>query len=699
MVKPDAAEVNPAKPDTIKPDVVTPTSPDRAHAPAPVISPGQVFLVSAGLPQRWRGRERFVVLDTDFAAGHTFLATWQAWRDDACSPGRCGQLVFVSIDPKLLTRLQLQAALVGSPTPGLADALVAAWPPNTPDLHSLRFESGQVELLLLSGTTVPDGLRKLVAAVDAFRHVIAPKAGRPDQAGRIAKALGRLAAPGATLSMGDIGAAGAAAWVSAGFALQAPARNAKGTGHVFSDVAADVAADAVADVIADVVADKFGVPGSANAPPDATTETTTAAHFAPRFDTRPRSTREPRPSTERHVLIVGAGLAGCAAAWALAERGWRSTVFERHDQPATGASGNPAGLFHSVVHEPDSRHARFNRAAALEATSAVRAAIHRGVAGATNGLLRLEQALDQAQMRGVLNRLGLPPDHVEALSAAEASARAGMALSLPCWFFARGGWVQPAGLARSFLDRAGDQVEFRPGNDVQALEQTESGWRLLDAGVGLVGESATVVLANACGAFRLIDSHQPQPGVTEQVRGQISTADASMLTAPRVPISGSGYLLPATQGRIMFGATAQRDDADASVRSIDHRLNLDRLARLTGRPESAGASGPTTLSLDQLEGRTAFRCSAIDRLPLIGAVADRSACVRTRGEQPRFVPRLPGLYLFSALGSRGITWSALGARVLASWISGAPMPLEADLVDAIDPARFVSRQWRRSHRA
>jgi tRNA 5-methylaminomethyl-2-thiouridine biosynthesis bifunctional protein len=67
-----------------------------------------------------------------------------------------------------------------------------------------------------------------------------------------------------------------------------------------------------------------------------------------------------------------------------------------------------------------------------------------------------------------------------------------------------------------------------------------------------------------------------------------------------------------------------------------------------------------------------------------------------RVDQPRFVPRVPGLFVFTALGSRGISWAPLGARTLASWITAAPAPLEASLMDAIDPARFISREKRRS---
>jgi tRNA 5-methylaminomethyl-2-thiouridine biosynthesis bifunctional protein len=66
-----------------------------------------------------------------------------------------------------------------------------------------------------------------------------------------------------------------------------------------------------------------------------------------------------------------------------------------------------------------------------------------------------------------------------------------------------------------------------------------------------------------------------------------------------------------------------------------------------------------------------------------------------RLDQPRLVARAPGLYVFSALGSRGIASSTLGAQLLAAAITGSPSPVEADLLDAVDPARFVVRRFRR----
>lgn len=595
------------------------------------------LLAGSELPRRWQERERFVVLDTDFGAGHDFLATWQAWQTD---PNRCAHLVFIAIQTQPLAPAESRTALGNSTSPALANALHHAWPPQTPDLHRLSFEAGAVELLLAVGDAAT-WLRELVAEVDAFWV----DCDAPADLRRFCKSLGRLAAPGATLaarSIASIADEWRAPLFAAGFAVLPAQQDEDGRDLIL-------------------------------------------ARFAPAFAPRSAPTRgRARRAVDRHALIIGAGLAGCATAAALAEQGWRSTLLERQPQIAGEASGNPAGLFHGVVNAQDGLHARFNRAAAIQATRAVRAAIDRGVAGSTRGLLRLEASLDLVRMRAVLQRLALPAQYVRALDAIEASERAGIALSQPCWFYPGGGWVHPAGLAQAFLDRAGASSELLTGIDARRLDRCANGWRVLDAHGTTIAEAATVVLANAGDALRLLDA--PDWPI-DHIRGQISIARASQLAPPHLPIAGSGYLLPDNCGAVLFGATAQRGDLDPSVRDTDHTLNLAQLARLLGHA--------TDLQPADLEGRTAWRCSAVDRLPVIGAVPDPAA-QGARLDQPRFVPRLPGLYVFTALGSRGITWSALGAQVLASCVTGAPAPIGASLLDAIDPARFVSRRVRQS---
>jgi tRNA 5-methylaminomethyl-2-thiouridine biosynthesis bifunctional protein len=84
-----------------------------------------------------------------------------------------------------------------------------------------------------------------------------------------------------------------------------------------------------------------------------------------------------------------------------------------------------------------------------------------------------------------------------------------------------------------------------------------------------------------------------------------------------------------------------------------------------------------------------------DRLPLVGALA-REDAEPPRNPHLATLSRQPGLYGAFAYGSRGLLWAGLGAELLASLIDNEPLPLEARLADALDPARFLLRALRRS---
>jgi tRNA 5-methylaminomethyl-2-thiouridine biosynthesis bifunctional protein len=156
-----------------------------------------VFLAGNGLPQRWAGREHFVVLETGFGLGHNFLATWAAWRDD---DARCAHLWFLSLDKHPPRLDDLRRVHAHSAEPDLARELVAAYPPLTPDLHRRDFARGRVHLLLAFGD-IAAWLPQWVAFVDAFYlDGFAPAKNPAMWEPGVLKRLGRLAAPGATLA-------------------------------------------------------------------------------------------------------------------------------------------------------------------------------------------------------------------------------------------------------------------------------------------------------------------------------------------------------------------------------------------------------------------------------------------------------------------------------------------------------------------
>src|SRR5437868_8252725 len=105
-----------------------------------------VFVAGNGLPERWRGRERFTILETGFGIGLNFLVTWQAWRRD---PQRCRKLHFVSVEKHPFSLADLRA--LHRLYPELEDEaarLHSLWPALVTGGHRAELDDGKVVLTL-----------------------------------------------------------------------------------------------------------------------------------------------------------------------------------------------------------------------------------------------------------------------------------------------------------------------------------------------------------------------------------------------------------------------------------------------------------------------------------------------------------------------------------------------------------------------
>jgi len=153
----------------------------------------------------------------------------------------------------------------------------------------------------------------------------------------------------------------------------------------------------------------------------------------------------------------------------------------------------------------------------------------------------------------------------------------------------------------------------------------------------------------------------------------------------------------------LVGATYEVDDTDTALRADGHTENIERVAQMLPALDAlraAEATKPGTSASDDRawRGRVALRCVTSDRLPMIGQLGDEHAArhdaQRLSGAWPLDLPRTPGLYGAFAFGSRGLVWAALGAELIASQIEGEPWPIERELAEHLDPARFLQRALR-----
>lgn len=516
-----------------------------------------VFLAGNGLPQRWRGRARFAIGETGFGTGLNFLATWQAWRDDA---ERCARLHYLAVEKHPLSTAELRAAL--APWRELADStasLLAVWPLPVPGFHRLQLADGRIVLTLLFGDAA-EWLPQLRATVDAwYLDGFAPSRNPSLWQPEVLREVARLMRPGGTLATYSVAGMVRRGLSEAGL----------------------------------IVRKQPGFGGKR--------EMLTAAR--PGRDAL-------APVTPRSAIVVGAGLAGTAVGRALAERDWAVTLFDRHPAPGREASGNPAGVAMPRPTAVPSADGWFH----LQAYQYLLALLERLQPSdwhPCGALLLASSPVRRRRFPRYPEHYALPPEMARWVDEREAAQLAGIPeLGHAALYFPRAGWLRPAALCRTLADHT--RIIPQYGTAVARIAAADNGWQALAADGRVLAVAEVLILANATGV-----RHFPQAASLPLIpaRGQLSTAPATAITRRlRCVLYGKGYLIPADErDRHIFGASLVPGDADPTQRSQDDLANLERLRRLLPRYAEELAAATTGCF-------AAVRATTPNRLPLIGAV-------------------------------------------------------------------------------
>ena len=374
--------------------------------------------------------------------------------------------------------------------------------------------------------------------------------------------------------------------------------------------------------------------------------------------------------SERHALVIGAGLAGAATTAALCRRGWRVTLLDAAAGPAQAASALPVGVLSPHLTRAPTPMSRLTALGVPVTRAELQRLVPQGAGWCDT----------EVDNRG-----------------AHAPGRQAAAL------------VRPGALVRAWLAEAGEHAQALWQQPVSALQHTPGQWQALDAHGAVLARAPQLVLAAALGSRALApaDSGEWPLG---PVLGQISLGaldGAPLADRPQrddgvfVPEYRDSGLAPQWPTRLWaMGASYARGATDTTVQANAHQDNARRL-----RPLCAPAAErlDALLASGELLGWAGVRCASMDRLPLVGAVPDASAFIAQRAEAATSrrapplasVPRLPGLWCLTALGSRGLSLAAACGQWLAAEMDGEAPDLDADLRAAIDPARFA---WRRARR-
>ena len=416
----------------------------------------------------------------------------------------------------------------------------------------------------------------------------------------------------------------------------------------------------------------------------------------PRHASPPR----PLPRSESHAdeqktaVIVGAGLAGCAMADALARRGWRVTVLERSERIGGAVAGIPLLAQHPALSPGEDRRSRLLVAALLASR---RLAGRLGDAMHWCGRFQ-PMPLAEARMRTA----GVPPSIAQPVGHSHPGVH-----GVDGW---QGIWYPGCAMAhpqrwwqRLLQDPA---VELHLSRSVAAVRGSGGRWQALGHDGEVIASAAVLILANQAQAFALAElpdaargrlrhswiqvavGTAAEDGAKEGLKNEAELAERGAVSRPRI-LGGIRYLLEDPGRHCVIGPLRPGED-----RARAH-LQLDGTADIT----------PPGLTTDDAAYRwqlsePAERLLLRDNLPMIGAAPDAAAIMASARQYARNdrlpLPRRQSLHLLTGLGGRGLLWSVLGAEMIAAAVNREPPVVEPDLQDAVDPARFLRRSLRRA---
>ena len=400
----------------------------------------------------------------------------------------------------------------------------------------------------------------------------------------------------------------------------------------------------------------------------------------------PRKKGGYRDVADRRALVIGAGLAGANAAYALSRAGWNVFVIDEAPVPGARASALAWGILHPHFSRDDNILSRLSR----EGFFSTRTLLKSLEAQTAETLFADVGCLQMAHTDAIFEEwvtarekgipFVLPSDYARFVSQDEADRLAGVPVQRGGWWFNQAGMVRAGAFCRALIRASG--VPYLGNTPVVRLEKQANDWVAIGEFGQEIARAPHVVVACATEAGHVLGM---QHLTLDALRGRITLLRDTDLATLKAPVSGEGYISNLPDGFCGVGATYENDQLGAWDEERAHMANLDKLSTIMREPEDVVVTG----------AYQGVRAVGLGRLPYVGSVCDEKAWIeltQARGnadiEHP---PMIDGLWIMAGMGSRGVSMSTLCARILVSWMDGTPMPIDSRVVRCLSSARSVKK--------
>ena len=635
-----------------------------------------VFINPSNLQSHWQQHSgSFTLVETGFGTGLNFLLTWLEWiefqKNTSSSDNVSNHLHFISIEKFPLTQQQIKQALLLFPQLSqLTDELVDHYPLMVKGFHSLQFEGHHLTLTLIFDD-VSSALTQLNGPVDAWYLDGFAPAKNPDMwQDSLYSTMAQLSRERTTIatftSAGDV----RRGLTASGFKL----KKVSGFGMKREMM------------YGTFIQSQGPLPNKFN-------------------DLKPWIA--PKEKNITNIAIIGAGIAGCTTAYALARRGIKVTIFDQHGI-ATQASGNPQGAMYAKLAAGEATHSDIYIQGYLQSLRWLKHHLKPGHGWDDCGLIQLANSeKEEIRQDKFIKNTHYPDELLHSINAQQASDISGISLDTGGLFFPNAGWVSPQALCQALVKHPLISVEQKHITEITRDSVDNDSWHLISAeDEGSAGNSFSHVIvacANQSQAL-LKDSYLP----TKSIRGQLTYLDQGLSKEAaklKTVLCGKGYIAPVNQGSFCLGASYNIKDDETAMRLKDHQKNLDYLDDF-GEDFHQLKQQLIDQDCQDFSGRTGFRCTTPDYLPMVGPLIYEEVFDKQFDPIRKNLARYPkeqcqfhsGLYLNIGHGSRGLTSAPLCAELTAAYICNENFPMAKDHAEALLPARFYIREMVRNKR-
>ncbi|MFG0772680.1 bifunctional tRNA (5-methylaminomethyl-2-thiouridine)(34)-methyltransferase MnmD/FAD-dependent 5-carboxymethylaminomethyl-2-thiouridine(34) oxidoreductase MnmC [Vibrio plantisponsor] len=627
-----------------------------------------VFLTQNNLPQRWQDydQKRFVIAETGFGTGLNFLAVWhwfEKFRQQ--NPEAILQsLHFISFEKFPLSKADLIKAHESWPELAeYAQQLHEFYPIAVPECHRIVLADGAITLDLWFGD-IKDCMPKVPTLkqgiVDAwFLDGFAPSKNPEMWNQELFDGMAKLAKQDCTCATFTAAGFVRRGLIEAGFDM----KKVKGFGTK-------------REMIAGKLKEKAAY---SNVKPWFHVEATDNLH---------------------DVAIIGGGIASAALAKTLTARGISVSIYCKDEAPAEGASGNRQGAVYPLLNGEHSGVSRVFAPAFLFARQFIdQAAKTVSFDHDWCGVTQLMWDDKSTKKLDTMLKADFSPELVSKHNVEQTNQMVGLPVDVESLSYPMGGWLSPAQLTQGLIAELEQQgklkVYYQHHIDSLDWQEEDKQWQLT-CGEKKLHHQAVVIATG-----HLFDSlTQTQFVPLGKVKGQVSHIPTNNeLQQLNTVLCYDGYMTPCNPNNQhhCIGASYDRSHLD---QEFDPQAQVENAQRLKNcLPQQ---TWPNSVDVSENQSRQGIRCVSRDHLPFVGNVGDFEAITEQYSELSDMsennapnIEQYPQLYALIGLGSRGLSSAPLMAELLASQMSGDPLPLPNDVLETLHPSRMWVRKLRK----